>query len=84
MWRLVPAMISAFVLTVTIAATGLADSHPAPATTGGGATTTVTAVPNTGTGAVADLASGTLILSVVAAAALLGLLAFVAARRQPA
>jgi hypothetical protein len=86
MWRTAYAVVSALVLTLTFAATVVADSHPAqPATTGGGgATQPVTAVPSTGIGMMTDRAPSALVLGLLALTALLAVMAMTMWRRQEA
>lgn len=85
MWRSVYGLVSALLIAMTIAPSVLAESHPTtPATTGGGGTTTVTAVPNTGIGFMSDPAPATLVLGLLAVAALLALMAVTTWRRQEA
>ncbi|MGH2617851.1 MAG: hypothetical protein ACRDJC_21690 [Thermomicrobiales bacterium] len=80
MLRYMFAFVSALMLTATFATTVVADSHlpaapPAGTTAGTAAGTTVTAVPSTGVGFMAEQAPDLLVLGMVGIACLLALLA---------
>ena len=89
-WRSALALTSMLVLTATFAASVLADSHPAPSGGGGdqaaaqGATQTVTAVPSTGVGTLADSSASALLLGLVAIAALMAVASLATARQHRA
>lgn len=84
MWRPAYVVISAFMLMMTSAATVLAESHPVPATTSGGTTTTVTAVPSTGIGMLTEQAPSALVLGLIGVATLLAVMAVTTWRAQEA
>jgi hypothetical protein len=84
MWRITFALLSAVMLTTTLAASVLADSHLPADTAATGATGPVTAVPRTGVGLMADQAQTGLLLGLVGLSCLFALLAVTTAWRQRA
>ena len=84
MWRVTFALLAAVILTATVAASVLADSHPAARTTtttittaatGATAAAPVTAVPRAGVGVMAEQMPNLLLVGLVGIAGLLALLA---------
>lgn len=88
MLRITLALISTFTLVVTSAATSLAESHPAPSTSGAGEVATtppvVTSTPNTGVGLLPDQFPISLLVGLAVLAGVCALLALAARQEQHA